>query len=250
MGFDKFESNYVEINSGSGSEEETNEAAIKEVGERLKKGEWLWHPYMVDKIKTISEGRKVVVVDVDGVLRSSRTSEDDENPIAEKVLNDLKDKGYLVVIWTSSSREWLEDKSQKFVDMADFAISNENYDRMSRSGSEVNLLRNLIKDYENYSEEERREYLRYSDSSKRVELLFDNAVLLQDGDPLGRFANRTDMDGHEVNVHVDDKNRNHYFAQINLASFSGKMSDWESKRVLGEWVVDSVDKMLRKFEED
>ncbi len=247
MSFDNFESNMMVIASGNGSEKETNEITMKEIGDRLEKGEWLWSPYLVDKIKTASEGRKVVVVDVDGILRSN-LSEDDENPEAENVLKKLKEKGYMVVIWTSANRKWLKEKSQKFVDLADFAIANENYSDRERFGEDKKQLRDLIRDYGSYSEEERSVNIRETRQRKWAELLFDKAVLLEDGGIFGKQGSRSEIRGHRVNVLVNDRQRSNYFAHIDLASFSGKMSEWEKNNCLGEWVADTVDKIFGDVE--
>lgn len=158
------------------------------VKERLGAGEWLWQKNVVEEIRKSTVDRRVVVFDLDGVLRSNLATEE-IHPEAENVLTWLKDQGFYVVIWTSATRETLSDEAIiPIVDMADLSITRENY-RVNQSNKGVeNRDEGEMEEWKNSVDtatwidaEQRQRIDAKGRGMKQPELLFKNVVLVEDG---------------------------------------------------------------------
>lgn len=161
----------------------------EEVRERLTNGEWLWQKEIVDRIREDTKDRMVVVLDVDGTLRSNLTPSDIQ-PNAEKIVSWLKDQGFYVVVWTAAVRETLNDNSRMrlIAEKADLVISRENY-RIKESNRGVE--NRGPEDMQEWADsigtatwisvEQKKKIDKTGKTFKQPLLLFKNSLLIEDG---------------------------------------------------------------------
>jgi len=72
--------------------------------ELLRPNEFIFEPAVLARIRAWAEGKRILVVDYNGVLAGEDDEADIINPQAQETLVRLRDLGYTLVLWTARSR--------------------------------------------------------------------------------------------------------------------------------------------------
>lgn len=103
---------------------------------RLRKGESVWNSERIKEIRERFKGKKVAVVDANGVLCDNRAQY--MNPQAKKTLQALRDAGFELVLWTAAIAG-IEDElaAAGLMEYFSLGIFQENYRRNRYKTSSV-----------------------------------------------------------------------------------------------------------------
>jgi hypothetical protein len=173
------------------------ENPLKEIKERIDKGDFLYEPSLLTDIRSYYANKKVVVLDIDGILRGEELSGFSKNDDAEEGLKSFKEKGYSIIFWSFGTKNAVKglDRQGKstnipsvegLVAYGDFTITGENYSQSY--WKDPNEASNK-KDFENavdtanwlHDADVDKTFLKGDTNAKHPELLFPNCCMLDDG---------------------------------------------------------------------
>ena len=80
--------------------------------ELLRPNDLIYEPAVLARIRTWAEGKRILVVDYNGVIGGDGEEGDIINPQAQESLVKLRDLGYTLVLWTSAMRDRVDILNQ------------------------------------------------------------------------------------------------------------------------------------------